>query len=653
MVSPEPKASCDRQALILMLSFVTMLAACGGGAERDSNIGVDPNASGLSCDGSCANASTFLTVTDVEQVMAHAVFEAQAQGVSATVAVIDRVGNVLGVFRMTGADPTITVDSGTGVVGGLEGADVPDTTAAIAKAVTAAYLSSEGNAFSTRTASHIVQDHFSPEERDQPSGPLFGVQFSQLPCSDVAQRFTGGTPDGGPKRSPLGLAADPGGFPLYKGGTVVGGVGVIADSRYGVDRNIVDVDRDVDELIAFAATYGLAAPSDRRANAISVGGKFLRFSDVGFADIRSDPTAAPAFSAIDGIAGQLVSVPGYYAGASALAGTAFGQPASGIRPDALDFPNLDAFVLVDQTDTERFRPRAATDTPGGSAANRLTGAEVQEVLTQALTVANTARAQIRRPLSSPARVTISVVDTNGAVLGVVRGRDAPIFGFDVSVQKARTATFFSGTGTAGAPGPTLRGVSASIGDYVSALQAFLSISTVLEVAGSPLAFSDRAIGNLSRPHFPDGPAQGPPGPLSKPAGAWSVFSTGLQLDLSSSAIAQHVAFVNSGGGDVGLNCTTIPAIANGIQIFPGSVSIYRDNTLVGGIGVSGDGVDQDDMVAFLGLARASAALGQTIGNASSAIRADRHTPQGIRLRYVSCPQAPFNNSDEQNVCEGL
>ena len=49
--------------------------------------------------------------------------------------------------------------------------------------------------------------------------------------------------------------------------------------------------------------------------------------------------------------------------------------------------------------------------------------------------------------------------------------------------------------------------------------------------------------------------------------------------------------------DVPQNCTGISRLPNGIQIFPGSVPIYRGNTLVGGIGVSGDGVDQDDMVA--------------------------------------------------------
>ena len=93
----------------------------------------------------------------------------------------------------------------------------------IAKALTAAYLSTEGHAFGTRTASQIVQEHFNPGEALAPAGPLFGVQFSQLPCSDLSARFAGGAADAGPKRSPLGLSADPGGLPLYKGGTPVGG----------------------------------------------------------------------------------------------------------------------------------------------------------------------------------------------------------------------------------------------------------------------------------------------------------------------------------------------------------------------------------------------------------------------------------------------
>jgi hypothetical protein len=35
------------------------------------------------------------------------------------------------------------------------------------------------------------------------------------------------------------------------------------------------------------------------------------------------------------------------------------------------------------------------------------------------------------------------------------------------------------------------------------------------------------------------------------------------------------------------------------------------------------------------------------------MRSDTLTPMGVRLRYVQCPQAPFNGSDEQNACAGL
>ena len=93
--------------------------------------------------------------------------------------------------------------------------------------------------------------------------------------------------------------------------------------------------------------------------------------------------------------------------------------------------------------------------------------------------------------------------------------------------------------------------------------------------------------------------------------------------------------------------------ANGAQIFPGSVPIYRGTHLVGAVGVSGDGVDQDDMIASLGLANAARSLATGIANAPAAMRADTLSPQGVRLRYVQCPQAPFNGSSDENVCAGL
>lgn len=651
-------------AVLGFTAVSAVLTACGGGASADVT-GVDtPPAE---CAGSCANAASLLSQSDVERVLAQGIAEARARGRNATLAVVDRVGNVLAVYRMNGASATVTISSASGVNGGLEGVNiVPDTLAAIAKAVTAAFLSSEGNAFSTRTAGQIVQEHFNPGESLAPGGPLFGVQFSQLPCSDLNGRYAGGAADAGPKRSPLGLAADPGGLPLYRGGTPVGGVGVVADARYSIDRNVGDVDQDIDELIALAATFGLAAPEAHRADHITADGKTLRFSDAVFADLAVAPASAAAFASLAATVGSLIAVPGY-APAATRAGVAFGQPASGVRADTLDFPGLDAFVLVDNANVERFRPRSGTEASGALAA-----AEARQILRDALAVTNAARAQIRRPLGSQARVTISVVDSNGVVLGIASARDAPVFGTDVSLQKARTAAFLSSPNAAATlaalpPAVYLDGGltvldSVALSGYVNALRSFVGLPNAL--ADGEVAITARAAGNLARPLYPDGVDGTLAGPLSKPAGGWSPFSTGLELDLVYNALIQHVGFVLGVAADAGPNCTGVsgfdsgftsvapsPALANGLQIFAGGVPIYRGKVLVGAIGVSGDGVDQDDMIAFLGVDRAAGSLGG-FGNAPAGMRSDNLEPQGSRLRYVGCPEAPYLHSDEMHPCDG-
>ena len=672
-------------ASLLTAAFGALLAACGGGGPGISSVGASVSPAGIECTGNCANAGTFLNVADVQTIISQGVAEATARNALATIAVVDRVGNVLAVYRM-GAPGVrqVVISSESDAAGnplihsGLDGLALPvDDQAAISKAITGAYLSSEGNAFSTRTASQIIQEHFNPGVANAPSGPLFGVQFSQLACSDflMPAGITAATP--GPQSAPLGLAADPGGFPLYKSGTVVGGVGVIADGVYSLDKNIDDIVVGSDEAIAFAASYNYAAPVDRRADEISAGGVTLRFSDVSASDLLSNPAAAPGFASLAGV-GALAVVPGYADG-EVHAGIAFGQPGSGIVPDrGQNFPGLNAYVFADANDAPRFPAIAGTD---GAAA--LTQAEVHQILVSALSVASQTRAQIRLPVGQTASVTISVVDTNGAVLGMVRTEDAPVFGADVSLQKARTAAFFSSS-TAGAylqslpnanyltvssTGLTLRPVS--LAQYLPTAQSFLGDPTAF--TDGTIAYSDRAIGDLSRPFFPDGIDGAPNGPFSKPAGQWSIFSDGLQLDLSINAIV-HAVLVGAGvlptsnalpAGCAGVSesptlafAQTLPApavnrLANGLQIFPGSVPIYRGATLVGAVGVSGDGVDQDDMISFLGLKRASQALNGSIQEAPPARRADTLTPQGTRLVYVQCPQAPFVSSDQENVCAGF
>ena len=245
----------------------------------------------------------------------------------------------------------------------------------------------------------------------------------------------------GPKRSPLGLAADPGGFPLYKNGVLVGGVGVMADGRYGFDPNVLDIDQDQDEAIALAGTVGFEAPTAIRADRIYVDGTQLRYSDISYSGIFDNSSATYATTAP--ALGGLVALTGYYPGGTLRAGTAYGSENSGIRPaTAAEFSNSDAFVLSDGAGNDRFPIRAGTD--AGDVAQPLSAAEVRAILEDAFAVMSRARGQIRQPLDSRAQVSMSVVDSRGQVLGIVRAPDAPLFGIDVSLQKARTATFFSG-----------------------------------------------------------------------------------------------------------------------------------------------------------------------------------------------------------------
>ena len=603
-----------------------------------------------------ARAET-LTSADVGRVVAQAVQEASARGRAASIAVVDRVGRVLAVFEMPGANaadanPNIrdvsVVGNPNGPNAGLNGvAIIPDTAAAIAKAITAAYLSSSGNAFSTRTASQIVQDHFDPGEANTPSGPLFGVQFSQLPCSDVMARY------GllGPQRSPLGLSGDPGGLPLYKNGEAVGGVGVISDALYGVDTDIHDRDQNTDELIAVAGESGFEPPAGIRADRITVNGKLLRFSDASPSDLASAPGSAPAFTSINNVAGRLAFVANYYNPSWGLvAGSQFGRPESGIRPDVTGM--FDAVrppdLLVDAANNPRFPIRAGAS----SGINDLTAQEVYLILRDAYQLSLQTRGQIRMPIGSAANVNITVVDANGTILGLISAPDAPVFGIDVAVQKARTALFISSPAAAAqlAANPTLA-------FYLAQAQGFFGAGAL----DGSFAFSTRAIGNLARSSFPDGIDGTTNGPFSLPPNLATPFATGLQLDLVSGNIVQHVVGLRDPTqADIAFGCTPLPAtgaglpiLANGLQIFPGGFPIYRGDQLIGAIGVSGDGVDQDDLVGFLGLARGAAESATGMANAPAGRRSDQLAPMGVRLRYANCPFGALLGQRSSNLCNGI
>lgn len=660
-------------AVLTTISFV--LTSCGGGGGGGSSTPSTPSTPSQT-PVFAVPAQEALTATDVQKVMAQAIEEAAARNKPAVIAVVDRVGNVLSVFQMNGAPTTLTIKTThrsvtptdvEGLVVAGSAAANPLAAGAIAKAITGAYLSSSGNAFSTRTASFIVQEHFPPGDNQLAGGPLFGVQFSQLPCSDFNPRYLqagGAAAFLGPKRSPLGLAADPGGFPLYKNGVVVGGIGVMADGLYGYDPNIDDFDSDDDEYIATAGTVGFDAPDPIRANNINVVVQ-LRYNDADPAKLKSTPGSARAFSALNGAVGSLVSIPGYYAQGSAptvLAGHAYGSEASGYRAATAaerssgnTIDNVDAFILTDGSGANRYPLRGGTD--GARVSTPLSQAEVKAVLEEAFKIMSRARAQIRKPLDSPAQVTISLVDTDGSILGVARSPDAPVFGTDVAVQKARTVAFFSGPSAAS---DLLGNSSADVQGFVAKTRTFFNDPAALT---GKTAFADRSIGNIARPFFPDGETSRTNGPLSRPFSQWSPFSTGLQSALILNNLAEHLGFVlGASSTDTRQRCTFNPDVPgkaqnrlqNGIQIFPGASPIYRGNTLVGAIGISGDGIDQDDMISFLGLFNGAQRIGG-IGHAPTAIRADQlvvNVGAGVRLRYVNCPFAPFLDTSEQVVCDG-
>src|SRR4029077_9051611 len=87
---------------------------------------------------------------------------------NSVIAVTDREGNVLGAWVVHGGAATD-----------------PEIATAVSKAGTAAYLSSNRNAFTSRTAGFIIQQHFPPGVINAAPGPLVGVGLSNLFVSDV------------------------------------------------------------------------------------------------------------------------------------------------------------------------------------------------------------------------------------------------------------------------------------------------------------------------------------------------------------------------------------------------------------------------------------------------------------------------------------
>ena len=109
-----------------------------------------------------------LTAADVQRVINQAVTRAVKISPNSVIAVTDREGFVLAVWVVRGGTATVA-----------------EVATAVSKAGTAAFLSSNQNAFTSRTAGFIIQQHFPPGVQFQPPGPLVGVGLSNLFFSDI------------------------------------------------------------------------------------------------------------------------------------------------------------------------------------------------------------------------------------------------------------------------------------------------------------------------------------------------------------------------------------------------------------------------------------------------------------------------------------
>ncbi len=331
--------------------------------------------------------------TEVREVLQRASAYAEGVGASeATIAVVDREGYVLGVWDLSGHPSP------------------PDARvlAAISKAGTAAFLSSNQHAFTTRTGGFLIQQHFPPGVRNRPPGPLVGLGLSSLPFSDTNHFKT--TPAGDPIAG-TSIVGNPGGVPLYKNGVLLGGVGVSTDGDLSLQ---VVQEPTQDEEIALAAQQGLTPHTTAIATNVAIDGLALPY-----------------------IESSLSSSPGSVIGGEVSAYPIQSSP-------AVSYPSLAGYE-------GEVRSPIIADPKGSSIKGeaRLSEEEVLNLIRVCIERAQKTRAGIRTPRGQAARLFISVLsnpDQEGeapAVLGTFRMPDATMFSWDISVQKGRTVLFFS------------------------------------------------------------------------------------------------------------------------------------------------------------------------------------------------------------------
>jgi uncharacterized protein GlcG (DUF336 family) len=536
-----------------------------------------------------AMAQEALNSNDVAAIMAQAltrasVFVARGTSTNAVIAVVDREGFVLGVLSLQAAYVSAIDPLSTNLA-------VID---AITKAGTATFLSSSQNAFTSRTAGFIVQQHFPPRIKNTSPGPLVGVNFSSLAFSDVNYfknpqtyspiAYGGGGTNGAPITTNValvalsGLSGSPGGVPLYKAGQLVGGVGASIAGK-GRIPELADIQLttgqsyDVNEDVALAAQKGYQPSGTIHATSVLLNGFRLPYAN------SSTRYSAP--QPVNPAIGFIVT----------------NYPITNSPP--VNYPEVSLGGV-----TGELRAPITNDPIAGpiDGQPRLSSNEVAGIIAMAAMNAATTRAAIRLPAGVATRMFISVVNNPGqpgiapTVLGTFRMRDATIFSWDITVQKARTAVYFSANDS---------------------------------------AYSTRAVGFMAQTLFPPGINGTAPGPFLGLQEIYSLLQTGVTNPLNG-------VYIFDGRIPAAPFTTTpnipLPApdpfLTNGITLFPGGFPLYRGGVLIGAIGASGDGVDEDDLIAAWGTVNFLAAY---------PIRSDQVIYRGTRLPYAKFPRNPSLN----------
>ncbi len=251
-------------------------------------------------------------------------------------------------------------------------------------------------------------------------------------------------------------------------------------------------------------------------------------------------------------------------------------------------------------------------TPHDGAA--LTAAQITQIIDQGINAANKVRAQIRLPIGARTRMTFAVADTNGDVLGLYRMPDSTVFSIDVAVAKSRNTVYYAS----------------------AALQNFDRVH-VNDPNGpflpTGIAFSNRTIRFLAEPRYPAGVDGSLPGAFSILRENWvnpnNAYNKGAPAPISD---IQTVLGYDAFHPGTNFHDPNYPLNQNGVVFFPGSTPLYSGSILVGGFGVSGDGVDQDDLVTFYGQAGFAP---------PNAIQADQFFVRGVRLPFQKFSRNPF------------